>query len=600
MEWENFSREDLIEKANALSQQMAELQLAAESREIAEKMLRDSEEKYRILVESAPMAVFVIRDGRVAFFNGKLEELTGKNAVELENCNFASFVHPEDVSRVADVIKFIPTDNALPARFFFDDNAQSSHSFRIIRADKTMRWVELETVIIMWEQKPATLNFIIDITDKRYSAELLELKNSQQKKFLDLARHLISSMDIFEVLSRIGGGAIEMLSASGCAVYLLRDDNETLEPVVAILPPFEEVILQNPIFASQNFLGMAIKSRKVIAFNNPKIQLIGQLIDDIPHPESERILAAPLLANDVVLGAMWVSRLDGMDFTEEEKSFAESFVSYASSALKNAQIQQKLQDQLQFHMEMDSQFETQQKRLENLVRDRSDELVRTNELLRMEISERKKAESELVRTNSIIKKTLDHVIRILVKTVEIRDPFTAGHQERVGALAEAIAKKMGLSKERIEAVKTASIVHDIGKIYIPSEILSNPGKLHSAELTLIKLHSERGYEILKNVEFPLPIAEFVYQHHERINGSGYPNGLTGDQMHLESKIIAVADVIEAMAYSRPYREALGISFALDEIASSAGKLYDADVVRACLELFNEDGFQLPENTQYAA
>jgi hypothetical protein len=192
---------------------------------------------------------------------------------------------------------------------------------------------------------------------------------------------------------------------------------------------------------------------------------------------------------------------------------------------------------------------------------------------------------------SELRQVMGGMIQTLSLTVEARDPYTAGHQRRVSDLARTIATEMGLSRDKVEGIRLASIVHDLGKIYVPPEILNKPGRLIKQEFELIKVHSQVAYDILKTVDFPWPIAEIVYQHHERINGSGYPRALKGSQMMLEAMIISVADVVEAMASFRPYRPPIGINAALDEIRKNKGILYDPDVVNACLNLFEKKGFQ---------
>lgn len=189
--------------------------------------------------------------------------------------------------------------------------------------------------------------------------------------------------------------------------------------------------------------------------------------------------------------------------------------------------------------------------------------------------------------------SLENTVRALAAIGEMRDPYTAGHQVRVADLAAAIASKMGLSEDRVHAVHLAGFLHDIGKIKVPAEILSKPGKISNAEYTLIKDHPEAGYEILKDIDFPWAIAQMVLQHHERLDGSGYPNGLKGDEILLEARIICVADVAEAMTSHRPYRVGLGIDFALAEITKQRGIHYDPAVVDACVALFREQTYSLP-------
>ncbi len=209
----------------------------------------------------------------------------------------------------------------------------------------------------------------------------------------------------------------------------------------------------------------------------------------------------------------------------------------------------------------------------------------------IDISERIKAAREVKKSMEKWRKALEGIIHAMALTLEMRDPYTAGHQQRVSSLVTAISKQMGFTEERIEGVRMAAMIHDIGKISVPAEILSKPGEMTNIEFNMIKTHSRVGYDILKGIEFPWPIAQMVLQHHERINGNGYPSGLSCKNILLEAKILGVADVVEAMASHRPYRPSLGIKRALDEISDNRGSLYDPGVVDACLVLFKGKGFK---------
>jgi response regulator RpfG family c-di-GMP phosphodiesterase len=189
-----------------------------------------------------------------------------------------------------------------------------------------------------------------------------------------------------------------------------------------------------------------------------------------------------------------------------------------------------------------------------------------------------------------LQKALSGTIEVVASTVEVRDPYTAGHQRRVAMLAKAMAEFMDLSASQIEGIYMAGVVHDLGKIYVPAEILSKPSRLNDIEFNLIRTHSQVGYDLLKTIDFPWPIAQIVHQHHERLNGSGYPQGLSDGQILVEAKILSVADVVEAMASHRPYRPARGIDLALDHIQEESGNLYDTQAVNSCLKLFTETGF----------
>lgn len=213
-------------------------------------------------------------------------------------------------------------------------------------------------------------------------------------------------------------------------------------------------------------------------------------------------------------------------------------------------------------LDLQSQFEVQN--LENIIQDQTEDLFKANQ-----------------RLNDI----LDGIIKAMSLAVESRDPYTAGHQQRVADIAVAIAIRMNFSLERIQYLRMAGLIHDIGKISVPAEILCKPTLLSDAEFNIMKEHPLTGYKILKEIEFPYPLAKIVYQHHERVDGSGYPNGLSGDEIYMEAKILSVADVVEAMASHRPYRPALGIDIALDEITKNKGRMFDPDVVDTCCYLF---------------
>lgn len=205
--------------------------------------------------------------------------------------------------------------------------------------------------------------------------------------------------------------------------------------------------------------------------------------------------------------------------------------------------------------------------------------------------ERERVDKKLKQSLEKLRRTLEETVNALASVTEKRDPYTAGHQQRMTQLACAIAKEMNLSAEQIEGIHIAGLLHDIGKISVPAEILSKPGKLLESEFEIIKDHPQVGYDILKSIDFPWPIADIVLQHHERLDGSGYPEGLKAGEILLEARILGVADVVEAMLSHRPYRPARGQKVALEEITKNKGIIYDPEVVDACLKLFTKKGFK---------
>jgi len=268
--------------------------------------------------------------------------------------------------------------------------------------------------------------------------------------------------------------------------------------------------------------------------------------------DSKTFLSIPLQSKGKLVGNIFAST-PREEISEADKAVIMTFANQAAMAIENARLHQRFQQ---------------------------------------ELTERKRVEVELQDSLRRLRTALEGTIRAIALTVETRDPYTAGHQRRVADLARAIATKMGLPKDQIDGIRMAGAIHDIGKVSIPGEILSKPGRLTDIEFNLIKTHPQIGYEILKSIDFPWPVAQIVLQHHERINGSGYPAGLTGEEILLEARILGVADVVEAMSSHRPYRSALGIDKALEEISRNKGILYDPDVVNACLELLTKNGFKL--------
>ena len=210
--------------------------------------------------------------------------------------------------------------------------------------------------------------------------------------------------------------------------------------------------------------------------------------------------------------------------------------------------------------------------------------------------EKNEQQPQAAEAEAALQEALAGTIEAIGLTTEMRDPYTAGHQRRVTALAVAIAQALGVDDDTVEAVRAAGLMHDIGKMAVPAEILSKPSALSDVEMSLMRAHPQVAYDILKRIAFPWPLAEIVLQHHERIDGSGYPQGLKGNEIRREAQILSVADTVEAMASHRPYRAAQGIDVALEEIQRHKGTRYAADVVDACVQLFRDGAFHFPEET----
>ncbi|MCP3932997.1 MAG: HD domain-containing protein [Bacteroidetes bacterium] len=242
-------------------------------------------------------------------------------------------------------------------------------------------------------------------------------------------------------------------------------------------------------------------------------------------------------------------------------------------------------------MEAEDKLKKHHDLLETIVQERTAELTQLNNKLQQEIEERKLTQKKLNHSYLLLQQSLDELVNAMSLTLEERDPYTAGHQRRTTDLSLAIAREMGLPEHEVKGLQMAGLIHDMGKISVPVEILSKPGRLNDAELQLIKRHPQVAYDILNQIDFPWSVDQIVLQHHEKINGTGYPQGLSGEDILLEARILCVADVVETMETHRPYRPSLGRDAALEEIHKNRGILYDSDVVDACLRLFQENGFQ---------
>jgi putative two-component system response regulator len=306
---------------------------------------------------------------------------------------------------------------------------------------------------------------------------------------------------------------------------------------------------------------------RAIAASPPDLVLLDIRMPGMDGYETCQRLKADPTTRDIPV--IFISALTETD--DKLAAFRAGGVDYVSKPFQTEEVLARVRAHLQLHR--------MQKHLESQVADRTAELRITCDALR--------------ESQCQYRHMLEQTIQAIALTIEKRDPYTAGHQMRVAELAVALARELGLPQEQIEGLRLGGMIHDLGKIYLPAEILSRPGRLTETEFALVKTHSEVGGEIMRHVEFPWPVTEMILQHHERQDGSGYPKGLRGDQILIEARILAVADVVEAMASHRPYRAALGIQNALDEIRRGAGLVYDPEISAACLRLFETGGYQLP-------
>ena len=456
----------------------------------SEAALRESEEHYRSLVENADEAILVIQDGKIQFVNTRAVAAFGYSVQEFISIPVFELVHPEDREMV--IRRYLEKISG--------DAAPTRHTYRVLPKKGLVSWIEISSILIHWEGRPATLNLITDITDRKKAEDALREREEKYRTIL-----------------------------------------ESMEDGY-----FEQDLAGNFIFVNDSMSRI---------YGYPKEELIGMNYKKHTDAESGR------KCFHIYLNIYKTGKPEKVvDFDIIRKDGARRHVeSSVSLILDNAGTP------IAFR---------------GIVRD---------------VTERKQAEDALSKSFVRLRAALAATVGATAMMVETRDPYTAGHQRRVADLGRAIAEEMQLTDEQIEGVHMAGMVHDLGKISVPSEILSKPTRLTDLECRLIKTHPQAGYEILKDIEFPWPIARIVLEHHERMDGSGYPHGLKGDQALLESRILSVADVVEAMASHRPYRAGLGIEAALAEIEANRGILYDLFVVDACLKLFREKGYRFPES-----
>jgi len=293
-----------------------------------------------------------------------------------------------------------------------------------------------------------------------------------------------------------------------------------------------------------------------------------------------------------LLARTFNAMVDGLEKTFRELELRNRFLE--DDAAKRAVQMDKNADE---RLRIEKELRLARIELDRLVDKRTEELSRANDELHGKVLETRRSEDYLQNHLDRLERALEGAFKAMSLTLEIRDPYMAGHQHRVSSLAVAIAQEMNLPWEKIEGLRLAGIIHDIGKIAVPTEIMTKHGRLTSTEFKLIKDHPRVGYEMVKDISFPWPVAHIILQHHERLDGSGYPEGLVGDAILPEARILAVADVVEAVCSLRPYRPALGIEKGLEEIRKGRGIRYDTRAVDACIKLFREGRFTFRKETE---
>ena len=390
---------------------------------------------------------------------------------------------------------------------------------------------------------------ILNDVTKQKEAEAALKRRNRELELLNLAsRTFNSSLDLDHVLRTVLEELRRLMDVSGSTIWLLEPESGQLV-CRQVAGACAEALNGWRLQPEQGLAGWVAHHCSSLNVSDARIDdRHYKGVDSSTGLEMRSILGVPLVVRGTLIGVVQVVDVAPGRFDRIHESLLEWLAASAAIAIENARLYECAQE---------------------------------------EIGEREKAKVDLNNSLEMLKKTLSGTIEAIALIIERKDPYTSGHQKKVAKLAEAIARKMGLPDDQIECIRVSSLIHDIGKMAIPAAILAKPGILDKEEFALIKRHPRVGYDILKAVEFPWPVARIVYQHHEHVDGSGYPQGLSGDDILLESKIVCVSDVVEAMASHRPYRAALGIRKALEEISSKKGQAYDAEVVRVCCEIFEK-------------
>jgi PAS domain S-box-containing protein/putative nucleotidyltransferase with HDIG domain len=570
-----------------------------------DQALRESEERYRRIVDAADEGIFVVdEEGSTTFVNRKMAEMVGESADQILNTSAAAYSDEETRSTV------------LAAFERLKQGRKEQFEVKIRRSDGEPLWAIVTASPILDEQGHYTgaLGMVTDITERKRAEDTLSRQERLLQAILDNLPARVVLKDGTGALvavnqkyctdigisqeEAIGKTAANIFSASQAEKYLSSDaevygtgrtvsfleEGASADGSQCYLET-HKVPLKNDDGAVEGLLAFSFditeRRRTELALRESE-ERYRQIIETA----EEGVIVVDLDFKTVFANDKMAEML-GYDLGDLLRS-------HFADLSGEEGLKVITQGRERWRQGIREQFDFKFRR-----RDGSAlwSIVRVAPIFEKDgsfggvlamvtdITERKRAEEDVKETLEKLRTTLEGTVKALAATAEMRDPYTAGHQQRVAELATAIAEEMGLPAEQVEGIRVAATLHDLGKIYVPAEILNKPGKITDVETSIIRVHPEVGHEILSAIDFPWPVASIVLQHHERLDGSGYPLGLSDGDILLESRILAVADVAEAMASHRPYRPALGIDRALEEINQNSGRLYDTSVVEACLKVF---------------
>jgi|GEM_PF-149360 len=582
----------------------------------AQKELAVSEEKYRSILENMQEGYYEVDlDGNTTFANDAMCRIQGFSREEIIGMNNRQYTDPETAKRVYQEFNEV----------YNTEKPGKTSEHEIIRKDGSKIWIEA-SIALRKDRSGNKIGFkgiVRDITERKKAEEELRKKHKEletmieaspimiyfkdtQNKFIRVNRALLEATGLAR--EEIEGKSNEEVNPKQAAHYL-QEDKEIIATGKPKIGTYEEiktrkgrkVLLTDKVpyrDKEGNIIGVIGFSVDITAQKKAQDALreseekYRKLVENAQEGVYQSTADGKYLTMNPAF-----ARILGYDSVEELMQSVEDISRQLYVQPQDRQRLLKLVEKYGSVADFETEFYRKNKTRVWLsvsmhaVRDARGEILYYQGMAQ-DISEKKKMDAERKENLQKLRKALGATINAMAVTVETRDPYTAGHQRRVADLARAIATEMKLSSDKIDAVRMASVIHDIGKISIPSEILTKPTQLSDLEYNLIKTHPSSGHAILKDIEFPWPIARIVLEHHERIDGSGYPCGLKGDEILLESRIVAVADVVEAISSHRPYRAAQGIEAGLEEIEKNKGRLYDAQAVDACLRLFREKHYKM--------
>ena len=622
---EHRTKADLIGELNNLRGEVTRIREA-------EAGLRDAGALYRTLAESSPVGVYFLVKGRFRFVNTRFEQSTGYRADELIGQDSLAIVHPDDRERVRqEAVGMLKGYRTTP------------YEFRTITKDGGTRWILGTVAPVSFHGERAVHGNYMDVTEQKETRRKLEELETLDASILDALPVAVIVLRERKILfanravETVFGWRPDELMGRGTRI-LYRSDDEYEEigrhfyPVLETQRIFSEEFPCRHrdghdilCFVSTSRIGANLEGKRIVATyediserKRAEAALKGSeerlraILEGSPTATFVIDRCHRVIGWNKALEELTGVRSDAVIGTDDHSKvlYGETRPTVADLLVNGAadlaaEIRKwygeryRRSELLEEAYEATGPFSFPGKEPRWLhftsaaIRDPKGQLIGAIETM-TDISPLKRAEEKLRENVERLKKVMTGVIRAIDVIVETRDPYTAGHQHQVARLATAIATEMGLPADTVEAIYVAASIHDLGKIYVPAEILSKPGRISDIERGIIRTHPQVGYDILKSIDFPWPIAEIVLQHHERMDGSGYPRGLKGSDIRIEARIIGLADVVESIGSHRPYRPTLGSGKALDEIRMNRGTLYDPAVVDVCLALFEDRGYRLEE------